>query len=211
MAGRVKDQEKARLIAAEALRCFGEKGYGATSVEEIARGAGVGKGSVYTYFKTKDDLFIAAITSWLDRYHKTIDGLMTAIPDPVRRLKRIVTLCAELFDPDNPETLRIAFEMLKQAMTVGGVLHKRRHILKELGLNMRRNVQDTLLEGVSAGIFRPEIARDTEKIAINLLAYLDGIMLHAMVSDRYFDLNTQIESFMEMLMSQLLVMTGRES
>jgi hypothetical protein len=72
-------------------------------------------------------------------------------------------------------------------------------------MGMRRVVQGTLLEGVSKGVFRPEIARDAEKIAINLLAYIDGIYLHAMVSDKYFDLGRQIGHHMEMLMDRLMV------
>ncbi|MBD3344254.1 MAG: TetR family transcriptional regulator, partial [Chitinivibrionales bacterium] len=205
MAGRTRDNGKESAIADAGLRLFGKKGFGATSVEEIARAAGVGKGSVYTYYETKADIFVAGVMRYFDRYHQAIEKLMDEIESPVHRLRRIVTTCTEMFDPDNPETIRVSFEILKQAMTTGGVLHQRRHLIRELSMGMRRVVQGTLLEGVSKGVFRPEIARDAEKIAINLLAYLDGIYLHAMVSDKYFDLGKQIGYHLEILLDHLLV------
>lgn len=205
MAGRTRDNGKESAIADAGLALFGRKGYGATSVAEIAKTAGIGKGSVYTYYQTKADIFAAGVMRYFDRYHQEIEKLMDEIESPVHRLRRIVTTCTEMFEPDNPETIRISFEILKQAMTTGGVLHKRRHLIRELSMGMRRVVQGTLLEGVSKGVFRPEIARDAEKIAINLLAYLDGIYLHAMVSDKYFDLGSQIDHHMEMLMDRLMV------
>lgn len=205
MAGRTRDNGKQSAIADAGLRLFGRKGYGATSVEEIARAAGVGKGSVYTYYETKADIFVAGVMRYFDRYHQEIEKLMDEIESPVHRLRRIVETCTEMFEPDNPETIRISFEILKQAMTTGGVLHQRRHLIRELSMGMRRVVQGTLLEGVSKGVFRPEIARDAEKIAINLLAYIDGIYLHAMVSDKYFDLGKQIGYHLEILMDHLLV------
>lgn len=204
MAGRTRDEKKERAITAAALELFAQNGYAATSVAQIARTAGVGKGSVYTYFSTKADIFVAAITRWFARYHTAIAGLMGDIKDPIRRLRRIVEICTELFDPKNPETVRVAFEILKQAVTAGGVFYERRHQLNEISAEMRRIVQATLLEGVAAGVFRPEIARDVETIAINLLAYLDGIFLHAMVSDRYFDLKTQIDFQVRILMNHLV-------
>ncbi|MBW1820843.1 MAG: TetR family transcriptional regulator C-terminal domain-containing protein, partial [Deltaproteobacteria bacterium] len=69
----------------------------------------------------------------------------------------------------------------------------------------RKIVVDTLLDGVSKGIFRPEIARDAEKIAINLLAYIDGISLHSILSKNYFDLKEQIDLYMQNLIHEISV------
>jgi hypothetical protein len=65
--------------------------------------------------------------------------------------------------------------------------------MKEVHTGMRRIVVAILLEGISRGVFRPEIARDAEKMAINLLGYLDGISLHSLISEGDFNLKEQIE------------------
>ena len=48
-------------IAEAALSLFAEAGFSATSVSAIARRAGVTKGTVYLYFESKEDLFLAAV------------------------------------------------------------------------------------------------------------------------------------------------------
>jgi AcrR family transcriptional regulator len=53
-------QTRASLVTA-ARSLFGEKGYAATSVEEIVRTAGVTKGALYHHFRDKDDLFRAVV------------------------------------------------------------------------------------------------------------------------------------------------------
>jgi AcrR family transcriptional regulator len=47
------------------MHTFAEKGYASTRVEEVARRAGVSKGLLYLYFKTKEDLFKAVIRSFV--------------------------------------------------------------------------------------------------------------------------------------------------
>jgi hypothetical protein len=72
-------------------------------------------------------------------------------------------------------------------------------MVKEIHAGLRHMVVDILLDGISRGIFRSDIARDAEKIANNLLAYLDGICLHSMASDQFFNLNVQIDYYIKNL------------
>ncbi|MBW2249875.1 MAG: hypothetical protein JRF60_04395, partial [Deltaproteobacteria bacterium] len=68
---------------------------------------------------------------------------------------------------------------------------------------IRKIVVDTLLDGISKGVFRSEIASDAEKIAINLLAYIDGISLHSILSKNYFDLKEQTDLYMQNLIHEI--------
>ena len=54
-------EERPREICAAALQVFAEKGFAAAKLDEIARRAGVSKGTLYLYFKDKEDLFRAVI------------------------------------------------------------------------------------------------------------------------------------------------------
>ena len=59
-----KTKEQNELIRAEkrshilkvALNVFGEEGYHASSINRIAKKAGISKGLIYTYFESKEDL-----------------------------------------------------------------------------------------------------------------------------------------------------------
>ena len=54
-------EDRPREICAAALQVFGEKGFAAARLDEIARRAGVSKGTLYLYFKDKEDLFRAVV------------------------------------------------------------------------------------------------------------------------------------------------------
>jgi TetR/AcrR family transcriptional regulator len=57
---RRKDERPAELLQA-ALELFSEKGYSSTRAEEIAKRAGVSKGTLFLYFGTKEELFEAVV------------------------------------------------------------------------------------------------------------------------------------------------------
>lgn len=75
---RRKDQRPAEITAA-AVAEFAEKGYSATRVSDVARRAGISKGLMYLYFRTKEDLFKAVIRSFIE---PRIDALKTRIEQP---------------------------------------------------------------------------------------------------------------------------------
>jgi AcrR family transcriptional regulator len=56
-----KDQTREKIMAV-AAKMFGKYGFQKTTVDEIARAAHKAKGSVYYYFKSKEELFLAVVT-----------------------------------------------------------------------------------------------------------------------------------------------------
>ena len=54
-------EDRPREICAAALAVFAEKGFAAAKLDEIARRAGVSKGTLYLYFKDKEQLFRAVV------------------------------------------------------------------------------------------------------------------------------------------------------
>jgi len=54
-----KKRQTRKAILTAAIKLFSEKGFEETSIEELARAAGVGKGTIYGYFRTKQEIFLA--------------------------------------------------------------------------------------------------------------------------------------------------------
>jgi AcrR family transcriptional regulator len=69
-------EHRPREICAAALDVFAEKGFAAAKLDKIARRAGVSKGTLYLYFKDKDELFRAVVR---DTIGPDIDGLRSLI------------------------------------------------------------------------------------------------------------------------------------
>ena len=199
----VNKTEKAKYIAGAALILFMKRGFAATSVGQIARAAGVGKGTLYAYYDTKADIFVAAILEWMRQLEQRFELQLEPIKDPVERLKRFVELNLELVDPIDPGTARLTIDVLQHTLLQDGALYHRRHLMKEIHTGMRQILVDLILDGISHGVFRPELARDAQKVAINLLGYLDGISLHYIMSENYFDIREQVDFAMHSIVRLL--------
>ncbi len=76
---RRRKEDRPDEIAQAAFEAFAAKGYSATRVEEVAKRAGVSKGLLYLYFKTKEELFKAVIRNVVVR---RIDVLIAALDEP---------------------------------------------------------------------------------------------------------------------------------
>jgi len=72
-----RKEDRPQEITAAAFAAFAEKGYAATRVDDVAKRAGVSKGLLYLYFKTKEELFKAVVRSFViprvDALTATID------------------------------------------------------------------------------------------------------------------------------------------
>jgi AcrR family transcriptional regulator len=71
----IREQKKRKTrnaIMEAAIRLFSEKGFEKTSIEQLARTAGIGKGTIYSYFQTKTEIFHAFCEDELDFIHSEL-------------------------------------------------------------------------------------------------------------------------------------------
>ena len=71
-------KDKKQQIINAAIKCFAQKGFHATSIQEIVDTAGIAKGSVYSYFKSKEDLLFVAIKH---EYDRMMSGILSVAKD----------------------------------------------------------------------------------------------------------------------------------
>jgi AcrR family transcriptional regulator len=90
--GSRRPNTRERILAAS-LELFLERGFDGTTVSDIERAVGLaaGTGSFYRHFRSKDDVFVAAVeqsaTEYIDEFLETLREL-DGIDDPVERLRR---------------------------------------------------------------------------------------------------------------------------
>lgn len=77
-------------ILAAALELFAERGYDATSVNEVVVRAGVTKGALYHYFSAKEDLLYEIYRDHLDQQMADLDRIVTSGDDPAAALYKVV-------------------------------------------------------------------------------------------------------------------------
>ena len=194
---RAKKTAKAREIAQAALAVFTRKGFAAASIEEVATEAGIGKSTVYEYYANKQDVFVAAIMTGADEWIADLQSIGRETRNPVERLQLIVARYLHQNSPETKPEARLFIEIISQTFLQGGIFHDRPYLIRRIHERIVRVIVDYLLTGVSRGQLRPAIARNAEKIAINFLAFLDGIHMHSLIEEGYIDLRDQINLFME--------------
>src|SRR5215469_10813624 len=75
---------KAAQILAAAREAFFEQGYASVSMDEVAKRAGVAKQTVYSYYPSKDALFLAVHERERERFGKVLEVAPIPTPDSVR-------------------------------------------------------------------------------------------------------------------------------
>jgi AcrR family transcriptional regulator len=83
-------EDRPREICAAALEVFAEKGFAAAKLDDIARRAGVSKGTLYLYFTDKEDLFRAVLRDTVAPNIEGIRAIVSTIDVPFGQLVRML-------------------------------------------------------------------------------------------------------------------------
>ncbi len=147
-----------------ALQHFSRRGFFETGVDEIARAAGVAKGTVYLYFKDKPDIYIAAI----DEHFKDSMAFLHAIESgrrgPRRKLEDIADNFMRHMTRFQSSWPMISLENINLA---GRVLKDLRSVIMSHMHDVTRLIARIVDEGITRGEFRRV---DAEVAAIHFLS-----------------------------------------
>jgi AcrR family transcriptional regulator len=201
--GRRKEQRHEEIVEA-ALEEFAVKGYAETRLDDVASRAGISKGLVYVYFKTKEELFKAVIRSFIiprvdalirevERSRRSSEEmlrgpLLSFMKEFAKSRKRIVVRLLIAEGPKHPDLLDFYHrEVISRGM---------------------RLVRLIVTRGVTSGEFRPSPYQDFPQlfVAPMLLAMIWQMLFarhQALDIDRYLDAHIAI--VLQTLKSGLLV------
>ncbi len=164
----MREQERRQQIMQAAERLFANRRFHEITTDEIAATAGVGKGTIYRYFKDKEDLFhqtamhgFEELCELLESDRQTVGPLEDRLLQACRRIDSFYRRRRKLFGMMQAEENRLAF---KRGRKREQWRERRRH-LTEILVGM-------LDEAVAKGELRADIA--TESLAGYLLGMLKG-------------------------------------
>ncbi|MCU0482937.1 MAG: TetR family transcriptional regulator [Chloroflexi bacterium] len=95
-----KKVETRLALARAAMRLFEERGFAATTVDDIAAAANVSRRTFFRYFATKEEVFIVDPQGKLDALHVALADGPPGEPTIAALRRGIVALAAAYFDPD---------------------------------------------------------------------------------------------------------------
>ena len=154
----LRDKRRADITEA-AIRVFGEYGYHKGKIEEIAKYAGIGKGTVYEYFDSKEDIFHCSIKYIFKVY---TDGTKETIDlEDTTRDKLIA-----LLDYNYEFIIKYSDMMERSFSHFENILIQIRPYLEEVGSKIYNFIFNIISEGIEKNELRPDLDKEVASIII---------------------------------------------
>ena len=155
----MSDPGKPQQIIDAAVRVFARNGYYNSRVSDIAREAGIASGTIYLYFKTKDEILVTLFREKMARFVARVRGEIAAERDAVAKIRRLVALHFHVMQ-ENPELAEVLQVELRQGQKFfrGASAHE---VSAYFDL-----IESVLQEGMVAGQIRRDLST---KVATKML------------------------------------------
>ncbi|MBI1957733.1 MAG: TetR/AcrR family transcriptional regulator [Candidatus Rokubacteria bacterium] len=146
----MRDPDKPQQIIDAAVRVFARKGYYNSRVSDIAKEAGIAAGTIYLYFRTKDDILVTLFREKMTEFVGTVRKAIADEPDAVAKLRRLIHLHFELLEgrPELAEVVQVE-QRQGQKFFRGASAHEISSYFALIG--------SVLEEGVAEGRLRPTL------------------------------------------------------
>jgi TetR/AcrR family transcriptional regulator, fatty acid metabolism regulator protein len=167
-------KDKRERILRAAIKVFARKGFYATRVSEIAKAAGVADGTIYLYFKNKDDVLISIFEDRIGQLNRVMREEASAAPTVEERIRRVVELQLGLLEDQRD---------LAEVVTVN--LRQSSRLLKQYAAPLFSEyleiISGIIRDGQKEGSLRADV--NPRIVARALWGGLDGLALTWAMSD----------------------------
>ncbi len=146
--GRASRQLRKRATILEAAsRIFATRVYHLVTMDEVARAARVGKGTLYRYFPSKEDLYLAIVDEAFGVLIARLEAERAGGGPPAVTLQRMIDAIAETFAEHLP-----SFRLIHRGE--GRLFLRKKEVMRTRRAHIARIVAEVLDRGVAAGAFR---------------------------------------------------------
>jgi TetR/AcrR family transcriptional regulator, fatty acid metabolism regulator protein len=185
---------KREAILRAAIEVFARRGYFSAQVADIARAAGVAAGTVYLYFRSKDDLLVSIFDKTMREAREEGRAALEGIADPVERLHRIARLHLDRLGRDRD--LAVVFQVELRQSTKFMERFSASDLRDYLGI-----IRDTIAKGQESGAFRKGISPTLA--AKIFFGALDEMATNWILSNRRYALTADADAIVDLFVNGL--------
>jgi TetR/AcrR family fatty acid metabolism transcriptional regulator len=187
-----RNSEKYQRILDAALAVFAEKGFFVSRVSDIADRANVADGTVYLYFKNKDEILASAINTAFDGFMSRARTELEKLSSPTERLRRLAYLHLEALGSNRNLAVVFQMELRQSTRSLSEFSHK--HLVEYFTL-----VREAVVEGKATGEFRQEMP---EKIVANcFFGAIDEMVTSWVLSEKDYPLANAADPLIDILLN----------
>src|SRR3990172_10260205 len=145
-------REARRDLMNVAIDCFAKYGFQATSIDRIARAAGVTKGALYYHFKDKEELLFEAVKNRVDQFERRVLGDVTPIRSAAAALRDLGRICVDHATKSNHR--RMIVTLMVEALDTNPRLEVQ---FRDMMHRFREFLRTIVRGGQDSGQFRADI------------------------------------------------------
>ncbi|MEQ1910276.1 MAG: TetR/AcrR family transcriptional regulator C-terminal domain-containing protein [Vicinamibacterales bacterium] len=182
---------KRDAILRAAIDVFAERGYFNAQVADVARAAGVAAGTVYLYFRSKDDLLVSIFERTVRAQLEEGRAAVADVTDPAERLRRFAHLHLSMLGRDRK--LAIVFQVeLRQSLK----------FMERFSSTLLRDylgqIRAAIEEGQQQGLFRAEL--NPTAVAKMFFGALDEMATNWILSRRRYSLESDADAVVDIFL-----------
>jgi len=196
---RIVDRDKKRSeIAQKAIEVLAKRGFQATTIQEIADAAGLGKGTVYHYFKTKEEILSVVSEEIFHEMERSFGAALLRIDKPMEKLSALIE--EALHVTEDVEHLFIVYTELWLMNIRGDKYNDYMSVIKNLHNDLKNLTAGMIDEGKKQGLWDKDT--DSDALAAYLVASFDGVVVHYMMDKGNFDIRRVTKEFIRFVLRQ---------
>jgi len=176
-----RKEKKIRIIEA-AARIFARRGFFGTVVADIATEAGIGKGTIYEYFASKEDLFFAVFEWFVQQTGAKTKISVSALKGSAPQ--RLEAMSESLMGSwgETREMFSLVMEFWS-ASASSETRERFQQAFRQSYRDFRAIVSSLIRDGIERGDFRPDVG--VESVAAALVGTWDALLLQAWFDDSF--------------------------
>jgi TetR/AcrR family fatty acid metabolism transcriptional regulator len=189
---RERSNGKYEAILRAAIKVFASNGFFNSKVSDVAAEAGVADGTVYLYFKNKDDILVSIFNNYMENALAQGRARLAAIDDPVEKLHSIIH--AHLDGLGRDRDLAIVFQVELRSSTKFMEQFSATKVSEYLEL-----IRSVIEEGQRKGAFRRKL--NTQIAAKALFGMLDEMATNWVLSKKRYSLASTADTVIDVFLN----------
>jgi len=196
-----KDERKKEFIFAAMLE-VAQKGLNNVTIDHIAVSAGIGKGTVYEYFSSKEEIFGAAMAEFMGQIEAIQARKLFRATTPPEKLKAILDSWVEVSETLGYEFMKLTIDIWAEGIRQGNPELSEVMNIKQVYYEYREIVSAIINDGINGGIFN---AVDTKTVAGIFLATVDGLLIQWLIDRESMDIRKTADMLFQTVMQGISI------
>ncbi len=186
----VNKEEKRRNIALACRELLLKHGINSLTIAQIAKTAGVGKGTMYEYFENKEDIVFEIITTFIEEHEKKLSALVS---QPIPTKEKLFHFCYMIFEDEISRQHLAIYQNFLAISLINGTEEMER-FRERCKIRFMMILDQILEEGIKLG----DVERQMPFLSSSLSLFITGLVVDSRLDS--CDTKREINMFLDILL-----------